>query len=138
MEQQTGTALDEFIEQWPSSPDNNRKAFIELRQHLDGLEGVHLEFIVRPGITYSLRATHHAQKSRGLFVMIDVIEDAPRWLSVCFYEEMISDPEEKGDHVPGGLLGEDAVCFDCESYSEQQISYLDHRIDEAWQSARQG
>jgi hypothetical protein len=67
--------------------------------------------------------------------MVDVIEDNPRWLSVCFYDEMITDPEEKGDFVPEGLLGEDAVCFDIEELDEELIRYIEIRLDEAYRSA---
>ena len=108
---------------------------MRLRNYLSTKNDVSLEFIPRPGVTYSLRAVHTAQKNRGLFVMVDVIEDSPRWLSVCFYSEMISDPEEKGDFVPEGLLGEDAVCFDVEEYDETLIEYVELRLDEAWRNA---
>ena len=45
--------------------------------------------------------------------MVDIIDDDPadRWLSVCFYDELVDDPKGLGDEVPGGLLGEDAKCF---------------------------
>jgi hypothetical protein len=38
--------------------------------------------------------------------MVDVIDDDPevRWLSVCFYGEMITDPDEAGELIPEGLL----------------------------------
>ena len=67
--------------------------------------------------------------------MIDVIDDEPRWLSICFYGEMVSDPEERGDYVPGGLLGEDGLCFDIESGNEELVSYVIARIDEAYSAA---
>ncbi len=67
--------------------------------------------------------------------MVDVIEDSPRWLSVCFYGEMITDPEENGDFVPEGLLGDDAVCFDIEARDKVLIRYIENRLDEAWRSA---
>jgi hypothetical protein len=67
--------------------------------------------------------------------MVDVIEDNPRWLSVCFYGEMISDPEEAGDYVPEGLLGEDAVCFDIEAFDAERLAYVMARIDEAYRAA---
>ena len=67
--------------------------------------------------------------------MVDVIEDDPRWLSVCFYGDMISDPEEKGDFVPGGLLGQDARCFDINQYSEEELRYIKARMDEACTAA---
>jgi len=127
--------IETFITQWAKSPEQNRKAFIELKEHLESMAGVGLSFFPRPGLTYSLRAGHARQKEKPLFVMVDVIEDDPRWLSVCFYGDMISDPEEKGDFVPGGLLGQDARCFDLNQYSEEAISYLKARIDEAYKAA---
>jgi hypothetical protein len=78
---------------------------------------------------------HVNQKSRELFVMVDVIDDSPRWLSICFYGEMIADPEEKGDFVPEGLLGEDAVCFDLEEHDGALMRYIEARMDEACRSA---
>jgi len=57
---------------------------------------------------------------------------SPRWLSVCFYGETVSDPEERGDLVPGGLLGEDGLCFDVENGSDDFIDYLIARINEAY------
>lgn len=69
--------------------------------------------------------------------MVDVIEDVCRWLSVCFYNEMIEDSEEKGDFVPGGLLGEDAVCFDLEKRDDDLIRYVEARLDEACRNAAQ-
>ncbi len=63
--------------------------------------------------------------------MVDVIEDTTRWLSICFYGDMIADPEERGDFVPGGLLGEDAVCFDLEEQDETLVKYIETRLDEA-------
>ena len=97
-----------------------------------------MDFIPRPGVTYSLRAAHANQKEKSLFVMVDVIEDDPRWLSVCFYGDMIADPDENGDFVPDGLLGEDAVCFDISAGEDGLIQYGQARMDEAWQVARQG
>jgi hypothetical protein len=67
------------------------------------------------------------------FVMIDIIDDDSenRWLSVCFYDDMVKDPDEKGDFVPGGLLGEDGLCFDLDEHDEDMILYIEERIDEA-------
>ena len=38
----------------------------------------------------------------------------------------------------GGLLGEDAVCFDFEERDEQLIRYIEARLDEAHQNAAMG
>ncbi len=127
--------LNEFLSSWKATPEGNKEAFTALHAHLTALDGVKLHFIERPGITYSLRARHEKQQKRELFVMVDVIEDSPRWLSVCFYQDMVSDPDETGDFVPGGLLGEDALCFDMESADEKRLAYVIKRIDEAWGKA---
>jgi hypothetical protein len=125
--------LESFIEKWPETAEQNKKAFVRLKKYLATKAGVKLDFNPRPGVTYSLRAVHENQTDKSLFVMVDVIEDKPRWLSVCFYAEMLSDPEEKGDWVPEGLIGEDAICFDMEEYSEAGICYIESRMDEAIQ-----
>ncbi|MFH2123142.1 MAG: hypothetical protein ABIJ50_06655 [Pseudomonadota bacterium] len=127
--------LNLFIEQWAEMPGKNREIFLHFRKYLGDKEGVMLDFISRPGLTYSLRAVHANQKKKGLFVMVDVIEDVTRWLSVCFYSDMITDPEEKGDFVPGGLLGENALCFDIEAQDDALIHYLECRMDEACRAA---
>jgi len=138
MGKETDAELNAFIEKWKETPEKNRETFLHFREYLAGKEGVTLEFISRPGVTYSLRAAHAVQKKKELFVMVDVIEDDPRWLSVCFFGEMIKDPGEKGDFVPEGLLGEDAVCFDIEERNEELIRYIEFRLDEAWRSASEG
>lgn len=127
--------LINFIEDWKETTEEGKAVFLHFKEHLENQEGVSLEFISRPGVTYSLRASHAAQKKRGLFAMVDVIEDSPRWLSVCFYNEMITDPEERGDFVPQGLLGEDAVCFDIEAGDKTLVRYLETRFDEAYRKA---
>jgi hypothetical protein len=65
--------------------------------------------------------------------MLDVIDDDPdeRWLSICFYGDMITDPEEKGDLIPEGLLGEDGYCFDLDAWNEDDLTYLEKRLAEA-------
>ena len=130
--------LESFIENWTETQEQNKKAFVRLRDYVASKTGVNLDFIPREGLTYSLRAVHEKQKNKPLFVMVDVIEDTPRWLSVCFYNEMITDSDENGDFVPDGLLGEDALCFDLEEYNEEGIRYVEARMDEAYKSAARG
>ena len=137
MSEVVSTELETFIKDWQESSERNKEIFLRYKAQLEGDKNVCLEFIPRPGITYSLRATHLAQKTRELFAMIDVIEDSPRWLSVCFYEDTITDPETRGDAVPGGLLGEDAVCFDLETWDDELISYVEARLNEACQNVAQ-
>jgi hypothetical protein len=128
-------ALEAFIDEWTETEARNKKAFLEFKDFLSGQEGVALDFVPREGVTYSLRAAYCDQQDRPLFVMVDVIEDQPRWLSVCFYGEMVTDPEEKGDFVPEGLLGEDAVCFDVEAYDGAFQDYIKQRMGEALEHA---
>jgi len=136
MNKETEQELNTFIEEWKEIPGNNgnKETFSHFRDYLSKKERVTLDFIARPGVTYSLRAIHAEQKDRDLFVMIDVIEDVERWLSVCFYAAMITDPEERGDFVPGGLLGDDAVCFDLENKNDVLTQYIETRLDEACQN----
>ena len=128
--------LNTFIEEWKEPQSRNKETFLHFKNTLHGKDGVSLDFIARPGVTYSLRATHVDQQKKGLFAMVDVIEDTTKWLSICFYGDMISDPEEKGDLVPGGLLGEDAICFDLEEQDDILIRYIETRLDEAYHNAK--
>jgi hypothetical protein len=130
--------LDDFLAEWEDTDEKNKAAFLRLKTFLEQKDGVKFDFIPRPGVTYSLRVAHTNQKEKSLFAMVDVIEDSPRWLSVCFYGAMISDPEENGDFVPEGLLGEDAICFDIDEYNEDMLGYVEARLTEACQSAEKG
>ena len=69
--------------------------------------------------------------------MLDVIDDDPghRWLSVCFYGDMITDPDELGDLIPGGLLGSDGYCFDISEEDDALREYVGVRIQEAYEEA---
>jgi hypothetical protein len=126
----THAALQTFLEDWAESPEGNKQGFVQLQEVLAGLQRIELSFHPRPGVTYSLRAAIPGS-DRPLFVMIDVIEDEPRWLSVCFFGDMIEDPEDKGAFVPGGLLGADALCFDLETCTDELVAYVGKRIVEA-------
>lgn len=139
MNTKTERELNTFLDEWKVTADTNktgtRESFLHFKSYLAKKDGVVLDFVARPGVTYSLRAVHTNQTTKNLFVLVDVIEDANRWLSVCFYSDMITDVDEKGDLVPGGLMGEDAVCFDLEEYDENLIRYIEARLDEACASA---
>ena len=123
--------IEEFIDQWPDSSNNCQAVFSRLYDFLKRLSGTRIEFHARPGISYSLRGIPETTGDFPLFVMIDVIDDQPRWLSVCFYEQLVNDDEGWGDTVPGGLLGEDGLCFDVESEDDEMINYLQQLIAEA-------
>ena len=130
--------VENFIKDWPESPEKNKQIFIRLKDFLSAKPGIVFEYVPREGLTYSLRAKHENQTDKPLFVMLDVIEDSPRWLSVCFYGDLITDPDEAGDYVPEGLLGGDAICFDLEEFDEAAIQYVEARLDEAYITASKG
>jgi hypothetical protein len=127
--------MSELLQNWINDPQDIKSAFIKLKGNLSEKQNVSLDFMSRPGVSHSLRATINNQREthRPLFVMIDIIDDDSenRWLSVCFYDDMVQDPDEKRDFVPGGLLGEDGLCFDLYEHDEAMISYVGQRIDEA-------
>lgn len=133
-------ALKEFIDGWTDNGSGTKDAFLELKAHLEGLDGVQFDFKARPGVTYSLRARHESQSERPLFTMVDVIDDDSndRWLSICFYRELIDDPDGLGDFVPEGLLGEDAACFDLDDNDTVFVAYVKARMGEACAKAANG
>ena len=129
--------LSNLLDSWTHDPQNIKGAFVELKDNLFAKNSISLSFKSRPGISFSLRASinNEEKKNRPLFVMIDIIDDDPenRWLSVCFYEDMITDPDDLGDFVPQGLLGEDGYCFDLYDHDESLIDYIKKRIGEAYE-----
>ena len=129
--------INGFLETWSSDANSMKKAFIRLEKHLSNMEGVDFVFKGRAGVSYSLRAKHDHQKNRDLFVLLDVIDDEPdaRWLSICFYGDLITDPEEKGDLVPEGLGGDDGYCFNLDEWDEEELLYLEARLSEACANA---
>ena len=51
---------------------------------------------------------------------------------------MIQDPDELGDYVPAGLMGEDACCFNLDEDDDAMRAYIADRITEAARSAAEG
>ena len=131
--------IQDFIDHWTETESKNRQAFIVLFEHLKTLNDTSFEFNARPKVSYSLRPKHVTQKDRSLFAMVDVIDDDPneRWLSICFYGEMITDPDEAGDLIPEGLLGEDGYCFDLYEYDADEINYIKQRLSQAHENAKE-
>ncbi|MDL2207315.1 hypothetical protein LJC09_00580 [Desulfovibrio sp. OttesenSCG-928-F20] len=126
--------LADFLNSWTEDTNQIKGLFLHMRNLLLTLDGVSLEYKGRPGVSHSLRARKSGQ-SRPLFVLIDVIDDDPaaRWLSVCFYADLLKDPKELGDVVPGGLMGEDARCFDLEG--PEQTTYILRCLEEAYNNS---
>lgn len=133
----TVAEVETFIREWGGDENPMRNCFRELYLSVSGLESVSLEFVARPGISFSLRPRRVNQRDRSMYAMIDVIDDDPaeRWLSVCFYGDMITDPEERGEVVPGGLAGDDGYCFDMYDPDEALTAYLKDRLTEGYRNA---
>ena len=129
--------LETFIADWNSDTTQMKKAFLQFKEYLYKKENISFSFKGRAGVSFSLRAKHDNQKDRDLFVMVDVIDDDPneRWLSVCFYGDLLTDPEEKGDLVPEGLAGDDGYCFDLDEWIDEDVAYIEARLDEAFNNA---
>ena len=128
--------LETFLSEWTIDPNGAKDAFITFSNFLRSTPDVRFEFKARPGVSYSLRAAHAGQK-RPLFVLVDVVDDEPesRWLSVCFYADMVTDPDELGDFVPSGLMGENACCLNLEKNDATMRDYILARLGEAAASA---
>jgi hypothetical protein len=128
--------LDTFLAGWEDNALKVKKSFVLLKNYLADKADLTFIFKARPGVSYSLRAKHTRQTKRELFVIMDVIEEPDnRWLSICFYPDMIADPDDKGVLIPLGLLGEDGYCFDYEEWDEGYLQYLLARLDEAHEHA---
>ena len=128
--------IEKFINDWQEDASGLKSAFVSYFKDLKEMANIDIEFNERPGISYSLRGMHKNGNERPLFVMIDVIDDDPkeRWLSVCFYGDTIIDPDEEGDLIPEGLLGDDGYCFDLVDADETLMAYVRQRIQEAYKS----
>ena len=124
--------LDAFLMNWGEDSNNVKPLFQSLYSLLRTLDGVDLEYKGRPGVSHSLRALYPGKKERPVFVLVDIIDDDPaaRWLSICFYADLVTDTPGLGDVVPGGLSGEDACCFDVDSPGDME-EFLRERLKEA-------
>jgi hypothetical protein len=128
--------VDKFLADWKVDNADTRKVFAGMYQFLQSLDGAKISFVPRPGVSYSLRAGL-AGAARPIFALVDVIDDDPtsRWLSVCFYEDMITDPDGGGEMIPKGILNEDGYCFDVEEPDPSILKYLKQRAQEAYAKA---
>lgn len=131
--------IESFLEDWQGDTQPMRDWLRLFYQELSSMEGVTLTFVARPGVSYSIRPVHENQTERDKFAIVDVIDDDPseRWLSVCFYEDMITDPNERGELIPGGLSGSDGYCFDMYENDETLGRELLDRLKEAGAAAAQ-
>jgi hypothetical protein len=129
--------LTEILEKWTRDDQNIKGAFVRLANRFSDKTRAVLSFVPRPGISYSLRAGIRAEDEVvTLVTLVDIVDDDPdnKWLSVCFYDDRVTDPAGEGNMVPKGVLGIDGYCFDLFENSEEIISYLEQRIDEAYEN----
>lgn len=128
--------LAAFTEKWEKDGSQVKDIFKQLREKLHRKENTTLSFKARPGVSYSLRASRLMEDNKDprLFALIDVIDDDPgnRWLSVCFYDGTVSDPDQLGNLIPQGILGDDGYCFDVNGKDETLRLFLEQKIDEAF------
>ena len=116
--------LATFLETWTTDPNNAKDAFVRFKDFL----------LTTPDVRFDFKAKND---ERPLFVLVDVVDDEPeaRWLSVCFYADMVNDPDELGDFVPSGLMGKDACCLNLEEDDPAMRDYILARLGEAAASA---
>jgi hypothetical protein len=132
--------LANILQDWGIDTQGVKAAFLRLLQKLTSMENSHLTFKSRPGVSHSLRGgirlTDH--NTDRIVTLIDIIDDDPqsRWLSVCFYEDTITDDNGLGNPIPKGILGEDGYCFDLFAYDEVLLLYLEGKIDEAFKNVQ--
>lgn len=127
----------QFLKEWQNDPLGAKPVFAEYMDYLERTPGVEISWLARPGVSYSLRARHENQKDRPLFAVIDVVDDEPenRWISACFFADMVSDPDETGDLAPKGLYDEDALCFNLDEDDPRVARYIFDRVKEAAEKA---
>ncbi len=131
--------IEQYVQAWTTDQRRVRPFFLDLVARLSASDA-RLDFVVREGVSASLRAAWPSSASdRPLFCLVDVVQDvAGAWLSVCFYADSVTDPEDLGNLVPKGLLGEDGYCFDVEAPDAALEQYLAERLAEAAAVAQTG
>lgn len=131
--------LARMLEQWPAGQSGLKDAFLRLKARAEALPAATWSFVVRPGVTSSLRITLSPApkwRSRILFFLVDVVPMGEEWmLSACFYADEVEDPEERGNLVPNGLFEEDGYCFDLDDWDPDLLAYVEKRLAEAHLSA---
>lgn len=141
MSAESDLSLEQFLEQWPAGQAGLKKSLLAYRQGVLELRGVSEAFLPRPGVSYSLRwdlDPRPGGRRRPLFALADVVPlgQDEMMLSVCFYADEISDPEEVGNAIPRGLFDETGYCFDLEGEDPDLVAYCLTRVAEALEAAR--
>jgi hypothetical protein len=141
-EHQGAKEFGEFLALWPPAQEGLRRAYLWLKERAESLPGAVWSFIPRPGVSYSLRfdlVPRPSGRQRQVYFLVDVVGAAGEFfLSVCYYEDEVSDPDELGNAIPQGLFMETGYCFDVDGFDEKQLAYLDARLNEAHAAALKG
>ncbi len=125
--------LQKFLNEWTVDPNNVKPLLMSLLEHTERLPEIRVRYKNRPGISHSVRLVNSSLPGGGFFALIDVVNDDPenRWLSVCFYADMVNDYAKKGDYIPGALGGADSICYSVEDPAGFE-DYLKEKINEAF------
>ena len=100
-----------YMNDWAEYSREVKDSFLGLFDTLSSRPDVKFDFNIRPGVSASFKSYFKKNDAVNtqLFSVIDIIDQDPQniWLSVCFYADMISDPDDLGNLIPNGLLDED-------------------------------
>jgi len=134
------TQLQQLLEQWPAGQAGLRRSLLAYREGVLALPGVKEGLLARPGVSYSLRwdlDPRPAGRQRPLFALADVVSlgQEELMLSVCFYEDEVSDPQELGNAIPQGLFQETGYCFDLDGEDPALVAYCLERAAQAHAAA---
>jgi len=121
---------------WPADQVGLAQAFEELTRSAVQMTQTVVEVITRFEVSHSFRAAlidPSGKRVRPVYFLVDVVVSStdPWFLSVCYYEDEITDPEELGNPIPQGLFQETGYCFDVEDYDPELLGYLRERLAEA-------
>ena len=127
--------LGALLQEWPSGQEDLKEMFLSLGESAAALAGARASLISRPGVSHSLRFDLNprpAGRRRPVFFLVDVVPAGEEiFLSVCFYQDEIGDPEDLGNAIPQGLFQETGYCFDVDQLDQELLTYLRQRLVEA-------
>ena len=120
-----------FSGSWRGDQSDLKQAYLELVESVKSKPLATWSFVSRAGISYSFRAqaSNASDRKRPVFLLMDVIpeKEGPFWLSLCFYEDEITDPDGEGNAIPQGLFQETGYCFDMDDGEGGMLEYLKQR-----------
>jgi hypothetical protein len=97
-------------------PGGLARACEELTRCAAHMAAIAIEVITRQGVFHSFRAALIApgeRRVRPIYFLVDVV------VSVCYYEDEITDPEERGNPIPEVMFQETGYCIEVETYNPE-------------------